>query len=562
MRYFETFFRRWQALFGRLKAIDRFLLGALFAGVLFGSLGMGWGRYDCLNLDRMAFKSVMSPDRAPFEPASFRKPPFYTYLMLVGARWPAEFVGRNLFFASLDTRKEARLILRTALARFWNLMMFAAVVGMVFSLAKQAYGPGAARVSAWVLATSAGFVPYQVYLTTDLAVVFMMMSVLFCAVRIVKSPDMGISILAGLLAGLCAAVKYNGLSIAVCLPLAHLLASRGNPVWACLRRPAAWLCGLSVPLGFLIGNPYAVLNFPKFREDFLYNYYVTPVYNGASHGTGYLDFLRRFDEIFGRPGTLLLAVAVLLSLFAVLQAFRHGPSLQWKIWLLAAAAFGLYFLKIGAFPRMETRFVLPVAPYFLLLASIGFPLLFRWRAASVAVFSLVVAYNIASSWMLAELFRKDPRMELLGWADRHFGRKDVIETSGACPQWRHLPDARFTIHKMPSGLERKEIFSRMFANNPEMIARVGRFESSEDISWFSPEAREARRPRWIAWCTIDLESPARPYFDALEKGDSGYRIVFDRSSPSLPFWAYPRYTEFLWNRTVLWEREISEVNAP
>jgi hypothetical protein len=175
---------------------------------------------------------------------------------------------------------------------------------------------------------------------------------------------------------------------------------------------------------------------------------------------------------------------------------------------------------------------------------------------------LVVAYNIASSWMLAELFRKDPRMELLGWADRHFGRKDVIETSGACPQWRHLPDARFTIHKMPSGLERKEIFSRMFANNPEMIARVGRFESSEDISWFSPEAREARRPRWIAWCTIDLESPARPYFDALEKGDSGYRIVFDRSSPSLPFWAYPRYTEFLWNRTVLWEREISEVNAP
>lgn len=544
--------RFWQWTVARATAcrhVDRWLLLALAIGVLSGLQGFGWGRFDCLNLDRMAFQNVMSDSRRPLEPETYVKPPFYTYLNLVLARWPADFVARQIPGLERDERRAARAEWRVRFARVLNLALFAGLIVCVFLVARSAFGIPAARLGAMLLATSAGFLPYQVFLTTDLALVTFLAAAFALACRILNEPERILwSVLAGLAVGLATAVKYNGLALAVCLPLAHLLASKGNVLWQCLRRPSAWLCGLAVPVGFVLGNPYAVLDWPKFQTDFLYNYAVTPVYSGAAEGNGYAAFVAAFGEIFGWPGSALLLVGLLVSVGVIRR------SEGWRVWLLAAAFVALYTWKIGAFPRVETRFVLPVAPFVLLLALPGLALV-RLRGVVVAAVGIVCLYNFACLFEVGRLFREDPRQSLLAWAASGFAKGNSVESSGSVPQLRFLPGLELRETRMPAGTQRATMFAGLFAGDPAMLDRIRQQETTYSLGWFEPAARRARGTDWVVWSNIDLDATTKPFYGALLAGRDGTEIAWDAESPQLPRWAYPRRTEFLRNRTTVFRVE-------
>ena len=534
-----------------VKSWDRWLLVAVALGIILGAQGFGWGKYDCLNLDRMALRNVTVKERPYLHPKHFVKPPFYTYLNHFLARVPAETVSMTMIWLEMDQRKQVFLLLRMGLARSLNLVFFAGLVVLVFVITRESFGTPAARLSALLLATSAGFIPYQVFLTTDLALVFMMTASFACAVKIMKTPGMGISIAAGLLAGLAAATKYNGLVVAAALPVAHLLASRGNPFIACLRRPAAWVCGLCVPAGFLLGNPYAVLDWPTFSSDFLYNYKVTPVYNGVTEGNSYVTFFKAFGEIFGWPGTWLVAVGIFAGIVFLTGANRQGAR---RVWFLAAVVLVPYAWKIGGFPRLETRFVLPAAPFVLLMASAGFAALLRARWLTGPVFAAVLAYNLACGWWVGNIFRNDPRMEALELARNEVGARETVEVSRSIPRLQDLPGMNLNVIRMPNGIEMSANFARMFAGDGQIQDAMKRWSTKEGPEWFSHEARAARNPDWIFWSTIDLEAVVRPQYEALFQKDSGYGVVFDRTSPAFPWWSYPRNTEFLRSRTTVWKK--------
>ena len=530
---------------------DGWLAVALLLGLVLGAQGFQWGKYDCLNLDRMALRNVSMKKLPYLHPKHFVKPPFYTYLNHFLARVPAETVSRNMIWLGMDQRKQVFLLLRMGLARSLNLAFFAGLVVLVFALARESFGAPAARLSALLLATSAGFIPYQVFLTTDLALVIMMTASFACAVRIVKAPGMGISIAAGLLAGFAAATKYNGLVVAAALPVAHLLASRGNPFLACLRRPAAWVCGLCVPAGFLLGNPYAVLDWPTFSSDFLYNYKVTPVYNGVTEGNSYVTFFKAFGEIFGWPGTSLVAAGIVAGI-----VFLAGPNRKTarQLWFLAAVVLVPYAWKIGGFPRLETRFVLPAAPFVLLMASAGFAVLLRARWLTVPVFSAVLAYNLVCGWWVGNIFRNDPRMEALELARDEVAARATVEVSRSIPRLQDLPDMDLKVIRMPNGIEMSANFSKIFAEDEQIQEAMERWQTKEGPEWFTPQARSERNPDWIFWSSIDLERVVQNEYEALSKAGSGYTVVYDKSSPQFPWWTYPRYTEFIRNRVTIWKK--------
>jgi 4-amino-4-deoxy-L-arabinose transferase-like glycosyltransferase len=298
-------------------------------------------------------------------------------------------VSSLFFWKKSHERYEIFLVVRTWIARALNLIMFAACTTAIFILIRRFYNLGAARFAVLLFATSAGFVPYQIFLTTDLAVIFVMLASFLFALRIINNPSMSNSIAAGLLAGLATATKYNGLAVAIALPLAHLLACRsGNPFIEAIKRKSAWVCGACVPLGFLLGNPYTIFDWQKFRADFLYNYTVTPVYNGATSGNGYSRFFESFYEIFGVPGTLFIGLALVVGLGFVLLNLKTSKA--WQLWIMAGAVFALYTYKIGAFPRIETRFVLPAAPFLLLMASAGFAIFLKARILSIPLLATIL----------------------------------------------------------------------------------------------------------------------------------------------------------------------------
>jgi hypothetical protein len=531
---------------------DKILILSLALGFLAGVQGFTWGRYDCLNLDKMAFQSVFDKNRLPFQPARYVKPPFYTYLNHFVARIPAMTVSSLFFWKKSHERYEIFLLVRTWIARAFNLAMFAACTTAIFIMVRKYYCLGSARIAALLFATSAGFVPYQIFLTTDLAVIFVMLASFLFALRIINNPSMSNSIAAGLLAGLATATKYNGLAVAIALPLAHLLACRSaNPGMEALKRKSAWVCGICVPLGFLLGNPYTLFDWEKFRADFLYNYTVTPVYNGATSGNGYSRFFESFYEIFGVPGTFLLGVVFVLGLGFVLLNFKTSKA--WQLWIMAAAVFALYTYKIGAFPRIETRFVLPAAPFLLLMASAGFLSLMKARSLFIPLLVAILAYNIACCWWTGRLFADDPRNYVPVFTEEKLQNGGIVEWSKSNPKLEALP-VKLKIHQIHTGLERAAMFDKMFADNAEIHSMVKAKEVQITPDWFSIESRKARNTDIVIWCSIDLEGIVRKHYEDLFNESSGYRVVYDSHSPKQPDWVYPKRTEFTRNRTTIWEK--------
>ena len=545
---------------GRWGVLDRWLLLAVVLGFAMGVQGFGWGRYDCLNVDAMAFRNIFSKSRPPMHPGEFLKPPFYTYVNHFAARLPATALSGAVFWKDKKERNELYFQLRLLLARSLNLALFAGTVAAVFAVVRMYFGTASARVAALLFATSAGFVCYQIFLTTDLALVFMMMASFACSCVIARNPAMGISVAAGLLAGLASATKYNGLSVAVALPLAHLMGSRGNPVLACLKRPAAWVCGLAVPVGFLIGNPYAVLDWPKFHSDFYYNYTTTPVYGGQTTGTGYAAFFQTIPEILGWPATAIVICGLAAGLAGLVLNRRRNDA--WKLSLLALAVFALYTWKIGEFPRMTTRFVLPMTPFVLILAAAGFGLLSRAKWISLPLLAAAVVYNLACGWWVGELFRKDPRMRMLDVVREQIVGGSVVEVSKSIPSISLMPDRDIRMVKMPGAIERGAQFDKMFADNPEMQKLSGKWKSKEGPEWFTKESRDKRGSGWIIWSSNDVEKIVSAEYRALFDPASGFEVVFDGASPVRPRWAYPHQPDFIVNRATVWKKIPSPQEKP
>ena len=174
-------FRKIIQITDRLGLRDKWLLLAVVLGFALGVQGLGWGRYDCLNVDAMAFRNIFSKSRPPMHPGEFLKPPFYTYVNHFAARLPATAISASAFWMGQKERNEFYFLLRLFLARSLNLALFAGAVALIFAVVRKYFDLAAARVSALLFATSAGFVPYQIFLTTDLALVFMMLTSFACA---------------------------------------------------------------------------------------------------------------------------------------------------------------------------------------------------------------------------------------------------------------------------------------------------------------------------------------------------------------------------------------------
>ena len=531
-----AFFSR---LWRRVAGADRVLLLALALSFFAGIQGLGWGRYACLNQDAMAFRSIASVP--PLHPGNFDKPPLLPYINNVLINEPSKIVANAAIFFGADEHNtnSARWHWRTVCSRFLQWVFYAGLIIFAFLFARDWFGRASARVTAILLGTCSGLVPYKIFLTVDLPTAFFMMACLYLSGRIMRRPEsVWLSLAAGACAGLSAAMKYNGLGVAVALPLAHFLAPGG--FFAAWKRKSFYLAGIAVPAAFVLANPYSVLDAKNFVGDFMYNYVVTPVYGGET-GTGYWWFLTKFPDIFGWPLALLLPVLIAVGLLAL---FGPGRSDQRRAMFLAAAVFALYYYKIGGFPRVETRFVLPVAPIALLLAAPAWEWLSRWRALLVVLVAPLAFYGMVSGWFVGEMFACDPRMEAIAWARANMPAKVKIE-SGGSPAWALLEDRDVSVTRIPVGVRRNQIFTELLGDNPWVKVRLAREKEENSADFFTPEALRARNPDYITFTDGYCHDASGTFMQRLVKGEFGYRVVFDKETPVPPQWVYPQNPDFV-----------------
>lgn len=548
-----------------LAAVDPWLAIALVLATAFCLHGITWGRYESWHPDQLVMFRFDGTD-APLLPRDFLKPPFYTYINFLVVELPAKVIA-HLFGLSPGVYNQIFMIGSGLLA---TCFLLGSIV-IIYALLRPTFGSAIARISAFLFATSAGFVTYVHFLTADIPVTFWMLAAFMAAVRILHGPTLRAYLACGLLIGLATATKYNGLSIGVAFAAAHFIVWRqsGGPLAGVLldRRFLVGLVG--VGLGFVLANPYAVLRAKKFLVDFWIVYVTTPIYDGTTSGNSYLRFLDSTSEIFGIPLALLLGVALVYALCWLLGG--RSWSSQQRLIAIALVTIAVYFVKMGAFPRFETRFALPVLPLALLCAA---PLWQRLGQRRTLILTVpLMLYGGAASAYIGRALLDDPRMDAQRWFARNAPTDATVEITAFSPFYHRIPGVRIERVWMPWISTRRRLLPDLFLDQPTLRERWYQIEPPEDLHWYSAAGLSERQPAMIGLDSLYYNrftsEPGRSlypgiamYFRDLICERLGYKIVFDQKSGPLPWWLYPRRIDFLENRAIILARAPSTTGSP
>jgi hypothetical protein len=549
----------------KIQRLDPLLVAALSLAFLFCLQGITWGRVECWNRSQIALHSLRA-----LRPGDYMKPPFHTYLNHIFVVWP---ITAAVKIAQVPTERmkianSAKLIG----SRLVTLALYLGTIALAYSFSRRSYGRFSAAVIAFAFATSAGFVTYAHFLTADTPLLFWMLAALWAAHRLASAPSTRNYAIAGFLTGIAIATKYNGLAVGITLLVAHFFATKGASIRSIiLSRQLA--IGLAMALlGFLFGCPTVLYEPKKFRQDFIYGYTVTPRYSGQPDRANYLGALARIPEIVGIPGAILIAGLAILSCILILRR-RDLSDAATRGFILSSAVFLLYFLKIGTFPRTETRYVLPAIPFLILMIGPALRTVER-RKWILALLLPVLIYNCLCSYLVGKRFNDDPRLKAQLWMVKNVSRGSVIESSGTSPRWAKLPNfdadeinlsrpdqstlpARdITDLRMPHVPGRLESFRKVF---PEWVQPlVAENERNPDQGLFTAAALEKRNPNYISIYSPDYHVPGetvRRYYGDLLSGKSPYAIVFDAETPRVSAWIYPRTIDHLRGRITVLQRK-------
>jgi hypothetical protein len=461
-------------------------------------------------------------------------------------------------------------------SRLVTIALYLGTIALAYGFSRSSYGRFSAAIIAFAFATSAGFVAYAHYLTVDMPLLFWMLAALWAAYRLASDPSTRNYAIAGFLIGIATATKYNGMAVGIALLVAHFFATKDAGLRGIiLSRQLAIGLGMAL-LGFLFGCPTLLYEPKKFWNDFIYNYTVTPRYSGQPDRVNYLGALSRIPEIVGLPGAILIAGLAILSCILILR--RHNLSdTATRGFMLSSAVSLLYFLKVGTFPRTETRYVLPAIPFLILMIGPALQTFERrksTRALLVALLVPLLIYNCLCSYLVGKRFNDDPRMDAQLWLVKNVPPGSVIESSGICPHWSKLPDfdAReinlgrpdrpipperaITDLRMPHMPGRVELFRKVFPDWVQPL--VAEKEGKPDPGLFTDTALEKRNPDYITIYSLDYKVPGetvRGYYDDLLTGKFPYTTVFDADTPRTPKWIYPRTIDHLRGRITILQRK-------
>jgi len=553
----------------RVRSLGQ-LLGTPWAAVLVTALlclgASWWGYTEIWNADQWAFKDHFREGAWPFSPASFDKPPLLTYLNFVFSVTPRVVLVEVLELLSGKEYGESLDFISVWLAKLLQALFACGSVWLLWRSVEQCVSRPVALAVALFLATSAGLIVQAHLITTDLPVVFFMLLAFYFSQRLWTDPRMVTYVTAGLLTGLTGAMKYNGLVIGVAMVVFHLWRTPARDIGRQLfdRRFLVGLC--AVPAGFLLGNPFAAIEFRRFWSDLHYLFVTSPQYIGASGEARYNpSIVDTFAmDLMGWP---LVAAAVVGIVVAIPILLREGRSRRSATFIAAAGTAAFYCVYFGSRTNVQVRWLLTVVPLILIAAAPGWEAIWRSRPRiATTLAACLIVYGVVCCINVDRRFASDPRLAAVTWVSRHVPAGATIESSPYVPKWSKHPSVAAVPVAMPPVTGRVRLFDDLFAGRPEIIAGT-RLREVEDVEWYSMAALRARSPDYIAASSLYFDRyfsgtlvryypEMRKYFATLLAGDAGYEIVFDQRCCASSPYLYPRSILFVDNRTVILKRKF------
>jgi 4-amino-4-deoxy-L-arabinose transferase-like glycosyltransferase len=203
------------------------------------------------------------------------------------------------------------------------------------------------------------------YLTTDVPSGFMVLLPFFWILPILEGrEERRFYLLAGFLAGLAVATKYNNALILLPLVLAHLF---GRPPrrWVSFKLPLAFL---AAGAGFFVGAPFVFFHLPQFFTDLaaIINHYQNIGHPGFESNDNWLQYVN-----FMLADNL---VIVWLGLAGVLLALvRHTR----RDFVLLSFPL-LTYLQLSSYKVNFSRNLMPVIPFLVIFAALALVMGLDW----------------------------------------------------------------------------------------------------------------------------------------------------------------------------------------
>jgi len=274
-------------------------------------------------------------------------------------------------------------------------------VWLTWLIGREAYGPRAGALAAFLLAISVVHVRQSVLASADVAMGFWYLFSTWVALRAISRPGLWRYLGAGALVGLCAASKYNG-GAALGSVLMAWMYTRQWRQWVHLVLAVA-VAGVT----FLVVSPHLVVEHEAAVQGLsrLWSHVAGP--GGGSGGWFYHVHTSLYHGL-GAPG-------LALTLLALPLALRSRDRRQRVI----AGTFLAYFACLGFASVGYVRYAMPLLVLQAVLAA-GVLSSLLWSRAGILALLLLAAPSLAESgratWLMA---RSDTRSQARTWMEAH-----------------------------------------------------------------------------------------------------------------------------------------------
>jgi 4-amino-4-deoxy-L-arabinose transferase-like glycosyltransferase len=315
----------------------------------------------------------------------------------------------------------------------WNRWLTSAFgVGCVFVsylLARALGGQRAALLAAFAVATVPFHVEQSARVTTDVPSSFFALCAALLSVEFLRRSAPGLLALALACVGAAASVKYNA-AVALAAPVAALAYARAGNNSA--YRWWLWPCLALVPIVFLLGTPYALLDLPGFLQDAGYEVHH---YMARGHGA--------FTVAPGLPH-------LRVQLAEILRNWG------WGVCLVAAVG----MLTIIGTPLGVIAFLLPLLQLWMTSRT---TVAFHRNVVLVYPF-LAVAFGVGAAWLLERLI------------SRARGERQRTAVKAAVA----LAVVVFAVHRSTIAFEQAWGIGTMVETRSVAVSRLNRLPRGED----------------------------------------------------------------------------------
>ncbi len=331
------------------------------------------------------FHKAMQFGYGDFNPDYFKKPSFFLYFYFA-FYYLFNLLNGALAWADFETlfwQDPSQVVF---LGRAVTLCFAMGSVGLTYLIGKRVFSTFVGLAAAFLLAIHTTHVSYSPIVISDIPSVFFILLSTLCALNVYHHGRLKDYLLCGLSLALVFSFKYNVFA-SVVLIAAHSLHYFGESkqtlkgkCFALLKNNRLWLgLGVSV-IVFLLLSPYTLINFARFQEHLsLEKQHMlqrTVSANTSSLFTPFVSFPVLFLKLIPRNlswGIFILGLlGMVIGLVGTRRRTTNNTSYNGTADYLILLSFPfLFFIVICQFKLLNSKYILPLVPYFMICASAG-----------------------------------------------------------------------------------------------------------------------------------------------------------------------------------------------